>query len=131
MIYHSIKCCGLLAQRVAKKGMEFYDFENQYMKLQCIYAKNKLIILEFKQATTKAEVGNNSFKNETVMFGMCKKRLKTVFLQSKHFVFNFSLKEAVLIFPMITACSSINLRGCTRMDSKLHQKVVWSNPDDN
>lgn len=36
-----------------------------------VYAKNKLIILEFKQATTKAEVGNNSFKNETVMFGMC------------------------------------------------------------
>lgn len=34
-------------------------------------AKNKLIILEFKQATTKAEVGNNSFKNETVMFGVC------------------------------------------------------------
>lgn len=68
MIYHSIKCCGLLAQRVAKKGMEFYDFENQYMKSQC---KNKLIILEFKQATTKAEVGNNSFKNETGMFGMC------------------------------------------------------------
>lgn len=33
--------------------------------------KNKLIILEFKQATTKAEVGKNSFKNETVMFGMC------------------------------------------------------------
>lgn len=32
---------------------------------------------------------------------------------------------------MITACSSINLRGCTRMDSKLHQKVIWSNPDDN
>lgn len=43
-------------------------------------AKNKLIILEFKQATTKAEVGNNSFRNETGMFGMCKKRLKTVFL---------------------------------------------------
>lgn len=39
MIYHSIKCCGLLAQRVAKKGMEFYDFENQYMKLQCICKK--------------------------------------------------------------------------------------------
>lgn len=36
-----------------------------------VYAKSKLIILEFKQATTKAEVGNNSFKNETVMFGMC------------------------------------------------------------
>lgn len=36
-------------------------------------AKNKLIILEFKQATTKAEVGNNSFKNETAMYdtGMC------------------------------------------------------------
>lgn len=33
--------------------------------------KNKLIILKFKQATTRAEVGNNSFKNETVMFGMC------------------------------------------------------------
>lgn len=38
-----------------------------------VYAKNKLIILEFKQATTKAEVGNNSFKNETAMYGtgMC------------------------------------------------------------
>lgn len=35
------------------------------------YPKNKLIILEYKQATTKAEVGNNSFKNETVMFGVC------------------------------------------------------------
>lgn len=33
--------------------------------------KKKLIILKFKQATTRAEVGNNSFKNETVMFGMC------------------------------------------------------------
>lgn len=71
MIYHSIKCCGLLAQRVAKKGMEFYDFENQYIWSYNVYAKNKLIILEFKQATTKAKVGNNSFKNETVMFGMC------------------------------------------------------------
>lgn len=50
-----------------------------------VYAKNKLIILEFKQATTKAEVGNNSFKNETVMFGMCKKRLKTVFFIVKTF----------------------------------------------
>lgn len=34
-------------------------------------AKNKLIILEFKQATTKAEVGNNSFKNETALYGKC------------------------------------------------------------
>lgn len=40
MIYqYSIKCCGLPAQRVAKKGMEFYDFENQYLKLQCICKK--------------------------------------------------------------------------------------------
>lgn len=39
MIYRSIKCCGLLAQRVAKKGMEFYDFENQYMKLLFICKK--------------------------------------------------------------------------------------------
>lgn len=37
MIYHSIKCCGLLAQRVAKKGMEFYDFENYN-----VYAKKKI-----------------------------------------------------------------------------------------
>lgn len=59
-----------------------------------------------------------------------KKDWRLFFLWSKLFVFNFSLKEAVLIFPMIT-CSSINLRGCTRMDSKLHQKVIWSNPDDN
>lgn len=36
-----------------------------------MYMQKKLIILEFKQTTTKAEVGNNSFKNETVMFGMC------------------------------------------------------------
>lgn len=36
-----------------------------------VYAKNKLIILEFKQTTTKAEVGNNSFKNETALYGMC------------------------------------------------------------
>lgn len=39
MIFYSMKCSGLLAQRVAKKVMEFYDFENKYMKL---YAKCKL-----------------------------------------------------------------------------------------
>lgn len=51
-------------------------------------------------------------------------------------VFNFSLiKEAVQIhvYSMII-CSSIDLRGCTRMErlrnSKLHQKWL-SNPDDN
>lgn len=51
-------------------------------------------------------------------------------------VFNFSLiKEAVPVhvYSMII-CSSIDLRGCTRMErlcnSKLHQKWL-SNPDDN